>query len=164
MSAENDYPVLDGIAPSWADITVRIKGADTPLLDVKDIQAINTGTTVEVGEQKAGGRVIKRTTGEESCEASMTIYREGWNKLLRNLKAAAPLRGNQRRVSLVHFGINVQHTPQGSSEIYEYRIKGCRLTGRSLNGAEGTDADLVEVALNPIQIADMVDQEEVVML
>jgi len=164
MPANNDYPVLDGIAPSWADIVVRVTQDGAPLIEMKDIKAINTGTKVEVGYQKAGGRVMKRTTGEASAEASWTLYRSGYLNLLRGLMPLAPVRGNQRLVSLVHFQVQVQHTPPGSVEIFEYRIKGCRLMGRALNGSEGTDADTVEVSLNPIEIADMIDGVEVVML
>ena len=162
----NDFPVLDGIAPSWADIKVNASPIGGSLLDIKDIQAINTGSTVEFGEQRgaSGGRVMKRTTGSVSYEASMTLYRSGYQKLLRALKDLAAQRGNQRSVSLVHFNVQVIHTPPNDVEIYEYRIKGCRIAGRNLNGAEGTDADLVEVALNPIEIADVIDGEEVVML
>ncbi len=167
MSINNEFPVLDGVAPSWADIIIKASPvADGSLLDVKDIQAINSGSTVEFGEQRgaSGGRVIKRTTGQVSHEASMTLYRSGYQKLLRALKGLAPKRGNQRAIALVPFNIQIQHTPPNDIEIYEYRIKGCRIAGRNLNGAEGTDADLVEVALNPIEIADLIDGEEVVML
>lgn len=162
----NDFPVLDGIAPSWADIKVVASPLGGSLIDIKDIQAINTGTTVEFGEQRgaSGGRVMKRTTGSVSYEASMTLYRSGYQKLLRSLKDLAAQRGNQRAVSLVHFNVQVIHTPPNDVEIYEYRIKGCRIAGRTLNGAEGTDADLVEVPINPIEIADVIDGEEVVML
>lgn len=162
----NDYPVLDGIAPSWADIIVRISPDGAPLIEMKDIVAINTGTTVEVGELRgaSGGRVIKRTRGAVSYEASMTLYREGYQKLCRGIMGLAPLRGNQRLVSLVHFQVQVQHTPPGSSEIFEYRVKGCRMLGRTANGTEGVDADQVEVSLSPIEIADVIDGVEVVML
>lgn len=170
MALNNEFPVLDGIVPSWADIIVKITPNGAPVLSVKDIQAINSGVSVEVGEQRgaSGGRVIKRTTGSVSYEASMTLYRDGYQKLLRGLNVAAEssqlVRGNQRAISLVHFGIQVQHTPPGSVEIFEYRIKGCRLLGRNLNGTEGTDADVVEVALNPLEIVDMIDGKEIAWL
>jgi len=163
----NDYPVLNGVAPSWADIIIRATPEGAPLLDIKDIAAINTNTAVEVGNQygASGGRLIRRTTGQVSYEASMTLYRSGYQKFIRGLKVAAEtagfVRGNQVLISLVHFGIQVQHTPINDVEIYEYRIKGCRFLGRDLNGAEGTDADQVEVALNPIEIVDMIDGKEV---
>lgn len=166
MAVNNEYPVLDGIAPSWADIIVKATPKGAALIDIKDIAAINTGTTVEVGEQRgaSGGRVIKRTTGSVSYEASITLYRSGYQKLVRGLMAIAPTRGNQKVISLAHFGIQVQHTPPGDIEIYEYRLKGCRILGRSLNGAEGTDADQVEVPLSVIEIVDMIDGVEVVSL
>jgi hypothetical protein len=164
MSANNDYPVYNGIAPSWADIIVRITPDGAPLIDMKDIKSINTGRKVEVGEQRAGGRVKKRTSGSGSQTASATLYRDGYQQLLRGLLALAPRRGNEAQVSLVHFGIQIQWTPPGSVEVYERRIKGCRLLGDDLNGAEGPDADTVDIELNPIEIADVIDGEEVVLL
>jgi hypothetical protein len=168
MPANNDYPVLDGIAPSWADIIVRATATGGALLDVKGIKSINTGTTLEVGVQKAGGRVMKRTTGEGSQEASMEVYREQYQQFIRNLKdaalAAGYTRGNQVLLGLVHFGLQIQHTPPGSTEIYEVRIKGCRYMGRDLNGSEGTDADVVSIKLNPIEIADVIDGVECVII
>lgn len=164
MPANNDFPVLDGVAPSWADVIVRLATTGGDLLEMKDISAINSGRTLEVGVAKRGGRDHKRTTGALSQEASLTLYREGYQKLLRGLKAAAPVRGNQRILSLVHFHIQFQHTPPGSVEIFERRIKGCRVTTDALNSAEGTDADTVEVGLSVIEIADVIDGEEVVLL
>ena len=146
IMANNDYPVLDGIAPSWADAKVTATATGVSLIEVKDIKS------------------IKRTVGEASNEASMVLYRDGYQKLLRGLKALAPLRGNTRVISLVHFGVSFQFTPPGSAEIYETRIKGCRITGRALNGSEGTDAAEVEVTLNPIEVVDVIDGEEVALL
>jgi hypothetical protein len=164
MPVNNDYPVLDGIAPSWADIAVKLAANGAALIELKDIKAINTGCKIEVGSQYAGGRVMKRTTGSSTYDASMTVYREAWQRMLRTLKGVAPKRGNQSILGLVHFGINVQHTPPGSVELFEYRIKGCRILGRNLNGAEGNDADVVEIPLSPIEIVDVIDGEEVVIL
>jgi hypothetical protein len=166
MTVNNQYPVLDGIAPSWADIVVKTTGTGLALLDMADIKSINTGTTVEVGDQigASGGRVLKRTAGSVKSTATWTLYRSGYQKLLRNLMVAAPRRGNQALISLVHFQIQVQHTPPADVEIYEYRMKGCRLGGRNLNGQEGNEADVVEVPLLVIEIADIIDGVEVVML
>jgi hypothetical protein len=166
----NDYPILDGVAPSWADIIIRATPVGAPLLEVKDIAAINTNVTVEVGEQRgaSGGRVIRRTTGQVSYEASMTLYRSGYQNFIRGLKVAAEAasltRGNPVTIAMVHFGIQVMHTPINSVEVFEYRIKGCRILGRDLNGAEGTDADQVEVPLSVLEIVDMIDGKEVAWL
>lgn len=164
--ANQEYPVLDGIAPSWADVAIKCEIFDGPLVDVKDISAINTGSTVEIGEQRgaSGGRIMRRTTGSVSHEASMTVYATGWQSMLRNLLSVAPERGNQKMISLVHFNIQIQHTPEGSEEIFERIIKGCRIAGVTKNGAEGSDADQVELTLNTIEIVDVVDGVENVML
>lgn len=164
--ANNDFPVLDGIAPSWADIIVRATPLGGPLIDIKDIKSIETGVTVEVGEQRgaSGGRVMKRTTGAVSYEAKATLYRDGYDNLIEKLSALAPKRGKQDLVSLVTFGIQVQHTPPGSSKIFEYRIKGCRLLGRTLASAEGTDADTVDLVLNPLEIVDIKNGREIAWL
>jgi hypothetical protein len=170
MALSNTFPLLDGIAPSWADIHVKAAIPGAALFEMGDIAAINTGTTLEIGEQRgaSGGRIVRRTTGASSHEASVTFYRSGFQRILRNLKnaaeAAGHVRGNQVAVSLVHFGINVQFTPFGDVEIYEYRVKGCRLMSVTRNAAEGTDAQQIEVPLSVIEIVDMIDGKEVVLI
>ncbi len=162
----NSYPLLDGIAPSWADITLKITPSGGPILTVEDFAALHSGRSVEVGEQRgaSGGRVMRRTTGAVSYESSITFYRTGYQKLIRELAKLAPSRGNQKLVGLVHWGVQVQHKPFNSAEIYERRWKGCRLLGDTLDAAEGTDADQVEVPVSVIEIVDMIDGAEVVLL
>jgi len=158
----NEYPILDGIAPSWADLTVTIKAyAGGEEIEVKDIAAINSGVTVEVGEQRGtGGRMRRRTRGQGSYEGSIEFYRAGYQKFLRMLASVAPLEGGERVVSLVHFDVFVQHIlPESSDdpEIYGYKIMGARGLGRQMNSAEGVDADKVEVPLSVGKIVDVID-------
>ncbi len=166
----NDFPVLDGIAPSWADVIVKISGSDITLLEMKDIKAINTSRAVEVGKQRgaSGGRVKKRTTGQQDDEASWTLYRDGYQRMLRTLMAGAEskgyIRGNQRLISLVHFDIIWQMTPPGDPDIYERHVRGARVVGDTMNAAEGTDAQEVEVPLSVATIVDIIDGKEVVLL
>lgn len=163
--ARIDYPVIGGVSPSWADITVRIAQPNGGvLIEMEDIAALSGGATVEVGTQKVGGRIIKRTEGDMTQEASMTLYQSGYLKLLRGLRAAAPKRGNQRRYGLVAFNVIRMHTPFGSSDIFERRYKGCRILGNSEDAAEGTDAAKIEIPLNPIEVVDVIDGEEFVLL
>lgn len=166
MALNNEYPIVNGIAPSWADIVVKASPEGAALVDLKDIAAISTARTVEVGEQRgaSGGRVMRRTTGSVSYEMSITFYRSGFQKFLRALAAIAPTRGNQKAISLVHFGVTIQHTPQGDDEVYERRCKGCRVLTDTLDSAEGTEADQVEVSISVVEIVDVVDGAEVTML
>jgi hypothetical protein len=160
-----DFPVLDGIAPSYADINVRISPTGSNLIEMGDIAAISTGWTVEVGEQREGGRVIKRTRGSVSYEASMTLYASGFQKLLRGLLDAAPSNAkSQKLLSLAHFLVHVVWTPPGSTDLLEYKIKGCRILGRTIDSSEGNDAQQVEVPLSPIEIVDVIDGVEVIAL
>jgi hypothetical protein len=168
MAANDKYPSKDGVACSWADIQVSVSATGAELLTLEDIKAINTGSSVEVGEQRAGGRVMKRTTGARSDEASLTLYASGFQKLLRNLKTAAEslgyTRGAQVVISPVKFDLQFQYSLIGDEEIYECRIKGARYMGRTRNDSEGTDPSEVEVTLSVLEVVDVVDGTEVIAL
>src|SRR5687767_14611975 len=113
-----DYPIYDGIAPSWADFKGLVKGSSTPVLETKDIKAINTSATLEIGEQRnPGGRIIRTTTGSVSQEASITLYHHGWTNLLRTLGPSMPTRGNRRIYGVIHMDMQFFWTPPGSVEI-----------------------------------------------
>ena len=162
--ATNAYPLYNGIAPSWANISAVAQIDGGVALDLPNIQAVNTGSEVEVGEVEGGGIVVKRTTGSLKNTASIQLDHDGYQSMLRQLMALAPSRGNQKVLRTVHFDLNIQWTPPGSTEIYEERCKGCFFTGRDLNSAKGSDATMVDVKLNPLQVVDVVDGVEVVPL
>ncbi|MCL2724854.1 MAG: hypothetical protein FWD69_10505 [Polyangiaceae bacterium] len=160
------YPSINDVEPSWADIsaTFTITGGD--LLDTVDFASIKWSRKVDVGVRRGpnGGRIMARTTGEGSQDASSILYRSGLRRLIKSLMAVAPTRGNQRRISLVSFDILIQHTPPGEIEIYTTKLKGCRYLGDADDMKEGPDADKIEVTLNPIEIVNIIDGQEVVLL
>jgi hypothetical protein len=166
MAINQQYPSLNDIEPSWADIAVTFTISGGALLQMADIAAIKWSRKVEVGERRgaSGGRVMARTTGQGSQEASATLYRSGVRRLLKGLVSQAPTRGNQAVISLVSFDILVQHTPPGETEIYQTKIKGCRYLGDAHDMKEGTDADKLELTLNPIEIANIINGQEIVLL
>lgn len=166
MGLNNEYPVIDGIAPSWSDIIIKISPKGAPLISATQIKSIKRSRKVTVGEQRGatGGNVIKTTTGVVAYELSAEFYRDGWNEFLEKLVDLAPQRGNQRAISLVHFGVQVQHTPIGSTRILEWRAKGVRTLTDEHAAAEGSEADTVPVTFHAKQIADMIKGKEVVML
>lgn len=161
-----EFPQLNGRSPSWADIKISATVDEGQLVDMIDIAAINWSRSLEKGEQRgaSGGRVMKRTKGQGSQEASITFYRDGWRTFLRALKARAPTRGNQRPIGGVEFNITIQHDLEDGGEIYETVIKGCNYLGDSDDNAEGTDPSQVEVTISTIEIATMLDGEEVVLI
>ncbi|HEX5046715.1 MAG TPA: hypothetical protein VFX89_06300 [Gammaproteobacteria bacterium] len=162
----NEYPVYNGFAVSWADLEAKISPDGGDLFSIDDIAAFHTGRTVEVGEQRGrtGGRVKKHTLGAGSQEASVTFYRDGYQKFLRKLAALAPMRGNQAVLTAVVFTIDFKHTPLNDDEIYQRIVRGCRVIGDTIDGAEGTDADQIEVPLLCKEIVDMIDGKEVVLI
>lgn len=164
--SNQSYPSVNGIAPSWSDVEISFTPDGAAILESEDIAGIKSAPKLDIGTQKgtSGGRPKKRTTGAVEYEASITLYREGYQKLLRALMAKAPTRGNQVRISLVPFEILVQFTPFGSDEIFTRRIKGCRIAGGSMDHKEGSDADQVEVPLSTIEVADVIDGKEVVLI
>jgi len=158
MIANQQYPVLNGVAPSWSDIKILISPNPVgPVIEAVDVQSINYASNVEVGLQRgvSGGRVLNRTLGQETPEASMVLYRSGWKKLYTALSVVAPRRGCQVIISPVQFNIHVLWTPLGSVEIFQDMIKGCRVIGRVNAPTEGTDADTVEVPLSVISVASL---------
>lgn len=161
------YASLIDIAESWSDISVAITPYSSTTLTDADVAAISHSGTVEVGEQRSGGRVVARTTGSVSYEASITFYRSGLKKFIAAMIAAAPetaKRGDQVRISLVVFDVDVQHSPPGAVSISHSRIKGCRLLGYSDAMTEGNDADQIELTLSPMENVQVVDGQEVVLL
>jgi hypothetical protein len=163
---QQSYPSLNDIEPSWADIALTFSIGGGQFLDMEAIKALKWNRKVEVGERRgaSGGRVMARTTGQGSQEASATLYRSGLRQLIRALMDQAPVRGNQAVISLVSFDITVQHTPPGEFDIYQTIIKGCRYLGDADDMKEGNEADTVECTLNPIEIAQFIDGREVVLL
>jgi hypothetical protein len=161
------YASLIDFASSFASAKIAITPNDGVTLDDADITAVSHSGSIEVGVQKSGGRLRARTEGEVSHEASVTFYRSGFRKLRDALVAAAPeyaVVGNQIRLGLIHFDIDISHTPPGQDAIQKTRIKGCRLAGYSDSIAEGPDADQVEVPLSVAEVASVLaDGREVVL-
>lgn len=165
--AAQSYASLIDFAASWANAQIAITPYGGAVLDEADCSAISHSGTVEVGEQMSGGRVKARTSGSVKYEASITLYRSGLQKLVKAMVAAAPeyaVRGNQIRIALVGFDVDLHHSPPGATEIAHTRIKGCRLLGYSDDLSEGNDADQIELTLNPIEVVNIIDGKEVVLL
>lgn len=168
--ANNNYPIYNNVAPSWADLQSFVSGLDLQLFEMEDVNAINTSSTVEVGEQLKGGRVHATTTGSLANEFTMTFYSQGFQVFLERLADAALalgggyVRGDQARVSLVHFNVHLLFTPPTSDAIEEVEINGVRYTGRTRNVSQGTDANMVEVTFHAKEIVDSVNGKKAVLL
>jgi hypothetical protein len=158
------------MAVSWADLETKCSGTNVALFSIDDIAAFHTGRTVEVGQQRGrtGGRVKKRTLGSGDQEASITFYRDGFQSFLEKLSDAAAaagyIRGNQVVLTALEFDVDFKHSPLNDSKIYQRIARGLRVIGDTLDGAEGSDADQIEVPFSAAEIVDIVNGREVVLI
>ena len=158
--ANQSQPMVNSDVCSWADIGVSIDVPDGAEFPIFDFEALKWSDKVEVGEQRgaSGGRVMGTTAGSLSTEASITFSRAGAQQVVEALETAAltlgAVRGDVVAISGVRFNILVQHTPLGTDRIYEAKLMGCRFLGRSHDYKQGNEADMVEVPLNPLWVAE----------
>jgi len=165
------FETLNGQAVSWAEVSVTINidgGIPVPQVDIK---SVDHESKVDRGEQRgaSGGRILKRTTGQLTNSASATFYADGF----RNLKAAlipaavAALAVNSDghvQLSKVRFDVVIIHDFVGDPQIYCTKLLGCHIDKDSGKNAEGTDAKMVDVDLNPLRIVEVVNGVETVLL
>jgi hypothetical protein len=159
MPTQQAFPTVNEHECSWADIGLTINIAGGKTVQGIDWEGIKYSRKVEVGESRgtSGGRVMKRTAGSESVEASGSTTRSGWIALIEAIEEAAAtepkfVRGNEVAISGVAFDILIQHTPVGSDRIYTTKLVGCRYLGDSDDMKQGNEADMLELTLNPIRI------------
>ncbi len=143
---------------SWADISVTLNipgGATVPVFDLegwkwsrKNERSTSRGTS---------GRPKKRTRGQPDYEASASATRGGWMLMLEAVETAAVSLGRVRddkvAIGSVDFDVLIQHTPLGDSRIYAVKLTGCSLDGDSSDMKQGNEFDVIELVLNPLEIA-----------
>lgn len=146
----NDYPTLNEVAPSWADIKITLPIYQGNSVEPSDIASIKWSDKVSPGVVRgvSGGRKTKRTVGDYECDCSITFYRMGW-ELFREALADVNI-----KLTLAGFDVLIQHTPPGSSAILKTKIVGCRVVGRTADMQEGSDADKVEVPLDIMRVEE----------
>lgn len=167
MATKDTYASVNDNECSWSDIelTLAIPGAEA--LEGLDFTGVKWARKVDLGKRKgpSGGRVMARTSGEGTHEASCAMAKSSYHTLIEALAKVAPQRGNQRLISKVSFSLLVQHTPLGSDKVYTTVIKGCRLTSDASDMKEGPDAEVVEITLDTIEVANVLpDGTEVVLI
>lgn len=155
MTINQDFPIYDGVAPSWADVKFNFKGYNTPLLQLKDLASFETTASLEVGDMQgaSGGKIIRTTTGASKYEGKMGLYHSGFHDLLDNLGPSMPTRGDLRIYGVVFFDVQLFWTPPGSNEIFEKQVNGCRILGNTLAAAEGVEANKIDI---PIKVAEVI--------
>jgi len=152
MAAE-EYPLLNGNAPSWADVSTVINVAGGATHKDIDYKSIKWSSKRSFGEQRgaSGGRVIRQTTGSIKDEGSCEYYKSGLIKLVEALIPVAPRRGNRVRISMVQFDIVILHSVPGDPKVYHEEMRGCRLSSFESSLTEGDEPEIVPMDLAPME-------------
>jgi hypothetical protein len=145
-----EYPTLNEVAPSWADIKITLPIYNGNSVEPSDIASIKWSDKVSPGVVRgtSGGRKKARTVGDYECEASITFYRNGWEQFREGLAAKS------KQITLVGFDILIQHTPPGSAAVLKTKVVGCRVIGRTADMAEGSEADKIEVPIDVMRVEE----------
>ena len=167
--ANNEFPIIDGVVPSWADVTARITPNGAAVLTSRGIKSISSGADLEIGVEMHAGRVYGTTVGQAKANGSMTLYLSAAQDFIKALKDAALTAGYTRdggivQAGLVFFQLDYAFTPPGTDTIWERRLKGCRLIGNTEAPAEGTDATTVDYTLHVTERVEVVDGVEVALI
>lgn len=163
------YPILKGVAPSWAEVkaTANIDGGQSlPNIDWK---ALNWESKVDRGDGQRGptGRKRKRVTGKKTDTGSATLYQSGLKDLKRALMAVAPKDDAGRaQLSKVPFDLVIKYSmDEAPEEITVIKLMGCTLdkdAGKTDDGS--VDPITVDIDLNPMEIIEVIDDQETVLL
>ena len=150
---------------SWADAEFEMTVPNGPKISLVDFEAAKWARKLERGMTKgvSGGRPMKRTRGDASYEASLTASRGGWmiivDAIAELAKALGRVRGDRIIIGGIEFDILVQHAPLGDSNIYQAKLTGCSYDGDSSDMKQGNEADMIEITVNPIEIATKLASE-----
>lgn len=150
--AEQEFPTINGVEPSWADVKISIPLYSGPTVETNDIAGLKVSDKVTVGVKKgtSGGRILARTVGDLESDGSIIFYLGGWRKFMRTLATLAP----DKRISLVGFDVMTMFSPPGETDIYKFKIVGGRVIGRTLDLAEGSDAQKIEIPLSIVRFEE----------
>lgn len=161
---------VNEVAVSWAEseFTFDIEGA-APIKDL-DLTAVTFESAIERGEQRGqGGKLKRRTTGQETPTASMTMGSQSMDTFVDALVVAAEAGGfvdskGRAQISKVPFTLIVKHSFVNDPAIQCVKLMRCHLDKFGASHAEGTDANVIEVDLNPIEIVIVRNGKDVVLL
>ncbi len=143
---------------SWADIAVTLLAPAGPTVPLLDIEGWKWSRKNERGMSKGtSGRPKKRTRGSPAFDGSATATRGGWMQILEAIEAIAvslgQVRGDKVIIGGIDFDVLIQHTPLGDDRIYAVKLIGCSLDGDSSDMKQGNEAEMIELVLNPLEIA-----------
>jgi hypothetical protein len=162
----SETPTLNGTPTSWTDIKITAQvngGVELPSLDWK---SFDWSSEIKRGDQKKGGRVVRRSSGEKTDTASGSLYRSGLDEFVDALVLVAPKDSLGRaQISKVKVDFIIEHSFEDDpDDIHIVKFLGCHLDKIAGKHAEGPEVDTVDVDLNPMEIVMVRKGVDVVLL
>lgn len=147
-----DVPQINGQMVSWAELSLVLELHGGQSIRTKDFAAVDYSDTLEGAKVPGTGpKHVGTTVGVYNAEASITMYRAAFGVLQAALASLA-----NGRAGLAKFDLTVSYEPLvdqsdpalgGTGQIITDVLRGCRLAGRSVSNAPGSDATQVQSAL-----------------
>lgn len=161
---QEEYPLIDGEYPSWANIVASLEIYDGPSIETRDWTKIDFSDKLEPGAIRGTGpRKRARTVGEYDADATIGLYIDAARRFMKALAAAATAKGISG-IGRVVFDVKLQYAPlststednqadgDGNSPIIEVDIIGCRIKTRSGSNASSADGSSIEFPLDVMDI------------
>lgn len=165
------FESINGRAVSWSELLATTNIVGSIPFPQPDLKSCDHGSKVDQSDKRgaSGGRVTARTTGALTNTATATWYRAGLRDFKKALTSAAMAAGHINsdghvQLSKVKFDLVITHSYDDDPEIYCIKLLGCSLVGDSLKHAEGTEADTVDVELNPLHRVEVINGVDTVLL
>ena len=147
MPLQLSFPQINGVFPDWAKITMNVTGTNTPIIVPQiALESLNYGTK-DNGELVFGTAemALGQTTGQQSPEASCTMYLPAYSALIQSIALA------RTGVMTQLFNIGVSYNA-GNGIIIQDMLFGCRIKGNTNDHRKGGTALTVQLQLQPIYI------------
>jgi hypothetical protein len=137
MNGLRTLPLVNGVEPAWANLTVNIAG-----FPESAIKAIEYTDSQEIENIYGAGQTpVARGYGRITPSAKLTLLRSA-------VEAIRPSSPTGRLQDIAPFDIIVQFIPIAGGTIITHKVRNCQFTTDTLNVKEGdmsieTDLDLL---------------------
>lgn len=137
MNGLRALPLINGVEPAWANLTVNIAGF--PEVGIRAIEYSEEQAIENI--YGAGQRPVGRGYGRIEVKGKVTLLRTA----VESMREASP---SGRLSDIAPFDIIVMFVPVQGGKIIQHKLRNCQFTTDGLNVTEGdtsiaTDFDLV---------------------
>ncbi len=129
-------PLINGIEPSWANLTINIAGV--PAIAVRNIEY----NEEQVTENQFGAGQMPVSRGYGNIEASGSI-----TLLMSEVEKIRPASVTGRLQDIAPFDIVCSYVPPGGTTIITHKLRNCQFTNNPVANSQGDVASEVQLNL-----------------